>query len=114
MAATKKKTGTKRGAKLKFPNPGKVPLGDPFALCSAERVKALYNQAHPAKEASKIAGKVQEWFENQAAKKGWTHTKWIRDISNNWGAGCILGVRIEAVQLLVLRKETVVHVHHTE
>lgn len=79
------------GRPVKFPDSGDRSMNETGALCTADRVLALYNQAHPKEEAAvKIGAGVRSWFEQEARRKGWVFVRWFKDVATDHGAGCVL------------------------
>jgi hypothetical protein len=74
----------------KFPDSKDRSQNHPAVLCPAERVLALFNQDHSGDPATRIYKKVRTWFEAEAKTGGWADVRWFRDVSNNYGAGCVM------------------------
>lgn len=88
------------GRPVKFPDSKDRSINEDGALCTADRVLALYNQDHPKDEAHRISAKVRSWFETEALQKGWAFVGWFKDVASGHGAGCVLAtVMLQLVPL---------------
>lgn len=88
------------GRPVKFPDSKDRSINETGALCTADRVLALYNQAHPEKGAVKIGAAVRSWFEQEARRDGWVFVRWFKDVATDHGAGCVLAtVMVQLVPL---------------
>lgn len=78
------------GRPFKFPDSKDRSINETGALCTADRVLALYNQAHPEKKAQRMSATVKKWFEKEALRDGWAFVGWFKDVATDHGAGCVL------------------------
>ncbi len=87
-------------AKFKFPTPSSCKLKDRAVLCTAERILALYNQA-TEKDAQRISKSVKKWFAEAAQKAGWAGGHFLPDVQSGHGAGCVLFIAPQKVNVTV-------------
>lgn len=73
----------------KFPKSAERSPAKPAAICPAERVLKLYNEANNA-EAVRISKKVREWFEVEAHEDGWDVVGFVPEVQSQHGAGAVL------------------------
>ena len=99
--------------KFKFPDPNGCSANKPAVFCTAERVINLFNQAHPGVDAKKISKKVRAYMFEEAHKQGWTGVHFIPEVQSNHGAGCMLWVEQQRVNIKVT-KAVLVLVNGTE
>lgn len=100
-------------AKFKFPTPKSCKLKDRAVLCTAERLLALYNQENE-KDAKRISKAVKKWFVAEAKANGWAGGSFLPEVQSGHGAGCVLFVPPQKVNVnvvvtnttLVLKAET--------
>jgi hypothetical protein len=84
----------------KFPTPASCKLKDRAVLCTADRILALYNQG-TGKGAKRIAKGVKKWFAAQAATHGWAGGHFLPEVQSGHGAGCVLFVPPQQVNVTV-------------
>ena len=90
------------GAKIKFPNTKSCKPENPAVFCTAERLLGLYNQdSGDQKTAVKISKKVRRWFAKEALAKGWAGVHFIPEIQSAHGAGCVLWLPPQQVNLTI-------------
>jgi hypothetical protein len=77
-------------AKTKFPKSAERSQAKPAAICPAERVLKLYNEANEDTEAKRISKKVREWFEAEAHADGWDVVGFVPEVQSLHGAGAVL------------------------
>jgi hypothetical protein len=93
---------------FKFPTPKSCKLKDRAVLCSAERILALYNQETGSK-AKRIGKTVKKWFASQANDLGWAGGHFLPEVQSGHGAGCVLFVPPQKVNIKVeITKTTLV------
>lgn len=92
-------------ADFKFPTPAFCKLKDRAVLCTAERILAVYNQA-TGKEAQRISKSVKKWFASEASKHGWAGGHFLPEVQSGHGAGCVLFVPPQQVNLSIKVKST--------
>jgi hypothetical protein len=85
---------------FKFPTPTSCKLKDRAVLCTAERILALYNQA-TGKDAKRISKSVKKWFASQAPSHGWVGGHFLPEVQSGHGAGCVLFVPPQQVNVNV-------------
>lgn len=90
---------------FKFPTPASCKLKDRAVLCTAERILAVYNQA-TGKEARRITKNVKKWFASESEKNGWAGGHFLPDVQSGHGAGCILFVPPQQVNISIKIKKT--------
>jgi hypothetical protein len=88
------------GAKIKFPNTKSCKAENPAVLCTAERLLGLYNQ-DSGDTAKRISKKVRVWFKKQALDKGWAGVRFIPEIQSAHGAGCVLWLPPQQVNISI-------------
>jgi hypothetical protein len=88
------------GKKIKFPEPASCKLKHGAVLCTAERVLALYNQA-TGKTQQRITKPVEKWFTNEVPKHGWAGSNFLPEVQSGHGAGCVLFVPPQQVNVNV-------------
>jgi hypothetical protein len=99
------------GPNHKFPKPDGVKPKEGAVLCPADRVLALYNQG-TGKKAKKIAKAVRRWFYAEAKRKGWAGLRFLKDVQSAHGAGCVLWLAPQELNVsITITKE--VHVLHS-
>ena len=86
--------------RFKFPNTKSCKPEHPAVLCTAERLLGLYNQ-DSGDSAKRIAKKVRVWFAKKALKKGWAGVHFIPEIQSAHGAGCVLWLPPEQINLTI-------------
>lgn len=102
------------GRKIKFPDPGSCKLKHGAALCDAERVLALYNQA-TGKTQKRITDPVKQWFVAELLNHGWAGGSFLPEVQSGHGAGCVLFVPPPQVNVNVqVTNETLVLVADKE
>ena len=94
----------------KYPTPGSCRMKDRAVLCSADRILALYNQ-DSGKTAKRISKTVKKWFASEATKQGWSGTHFLPDVQSGHGAGCILFLPPERVNVNVRVTRTTLILH---
>jgi len=77
------------GPKLKFPRPIDYAPKLQAIMCPADRVLRLYNQ-DSGKGAKRIAKKVRVWFASKATHNGWAGVRFLKQVPDTHGAGCVL------------------------
>lgn len=92
-------------AGFKFPTPTSCKLKDRAALCTAERILALYNQ-ETGKDAKRISKSVKQWFASEATNHGWAGGHFLPEVQSGHGAGCVLFVPPPKVNINVQIKNT--------
>lgn len=92
-------------ANFKFPTPSSCKLKDRAVLCPSERILDLFNQAH-AKPAQRISKKVKIWFANEAIEHKWAGANFIPDVQSGHGAGCVLFVPPQRLNISIKVKRT--------
>jgi hypothetical protein len=92
-------------ADFKFPTPESCKLKDQAVLCTAERILALYNQA-TGKNAQRISKNVKQWFASQAPLHGWAGCHFLPEVQSGHGAGCVLFVPPQQVNVNIKVTET--------
>jgi hypothetical protein len=75
--------------RIKFPAAAERSEKAPAALCSNERVVALYNQEHQT-DAKRIAKNMREWFLKTAKERGWDSAVFLPDVETRHSCGCVL------------------------
>lgn len=61
-----------------FPDPRDRSYNQPGVIVDQPKVLGLYNQeANPKPKLQMVTKQVQEWFENEATKRGWDEAKFI-------------------------------------
>ena len=94
--------------KFKFPDPTSCKLKHGAVLCTAERVLALYNQAK-GKEQQRITKPVEKWFTKEVPNHGWAGSNFLPEVQSGHGAGCVLFVPPQQVNVNVrVTKKTLV------
>ena len=88
------------GRNYKFPTPASCKLKDGAVLCDAERILALYNQA-TGKEQKRITDPVKQWFLGQLLARGWAGGHFLPEVQSGHGAGCVLFVPPQQVNVSV-------------
>jgi hypothetical protein len=74
-------------------------------LCTADRLLALYNQEHP-KDAKRISKTVKKWFSAAAKAHGWAGGHFLPEVQSGHGAGCVLFVPPQRVNINVVVTNT--------
>lgn len=95
---------------FKFPTPQSCKLKDRAVLCTAERILALYNQ-ETGKSAQRISKSVKIWFASQAPNHGWSGGHFLPEVQSGHGAGCVLFVPPQEVNISVKVKKTTLVLH---
>ena len=75
--------------KKKFPKSNERSPAKPAAICPADRVLDLYNEANQA-DAKKISKKVRTWFTGVAHADGWDTVGFVPEVQSQHGAGAVL------------------------
>lgn len=88
------------GRKYVFPVPGKCKLRDGAVHCSAERVIALYNQEN-GESRVRVTQTIQDWFSEEAQRSGWAGCCFLPDVQSGHGAGCVLFVPPQQVNVQI-------------
>ena len=88
------------GRKLKFPTPASCKLKHGAVLCTAERVIGLYNQEND-EERQRITDSIKKWFTAEAEKHGWAGGHFLPEVQSGHGAGCILFVPPQQINVTV-------------
>ena len=88
------------GRSYKFPTPASCKLRDGAVLCTAERILALYNQA-TGKNQQRITDPVKSWFSAEAMKHGWAGGHFLPEVQSGHGAGCVLFVPPQQVNVAI-------------
>ena len=86
---------------FKFPDPNDRPRNEPGALCSPDRVLAIFNQA-TGQEAKYVALSVKKWFTDAALAAGWVGVAWFNDVADGTSAGCVLTAPGYEINVLIL------------
>jgi hypothetical protein len=90
------------GAKIKFPDTKSCKLGNDAVFCTAERLLGLYNQdSGDPKTAERISKKVRRWFAEEARAKKWAGVQFIPEIQSTHGAGCVLWLPPQQVNVKI-------------
>ena len=89
----------------KFPTPTTCKLKDRAVLCTAERILAVYNQA-TSKDAQRITKNVKKWFASEAKNHGWAGGHFLPEVQTGHGAGCVLFVPPQQINLTIKVKST--------
>lgn len=92
-------------ANFKFPTPASCRLKERAVLCTAERILALYNQA-TGKNAQRITKNVKKWFAAEAGNYGWAGGHFLPEVQSGHGAGCVLFVPPQHVNVSIKVKKT--------
>jgi len=79
------------GRKLKFPTPESCRLKDCAVFCTAARVIDLYNQENQTKR-KRITDTIKQWFATEATGHGWAGGHFLPEVQTKHGAGCVLFV----------------------
>jgi hypothetical protein len=85
---------------FKFPTPRSCKLKDRAVLCTADRIRALYNQ-ETGKDAKRISKNVKKWFAAKAPSHGWAGAHFLPEVQSGHGAGCVLFVPPQQVNVNV-------------
>lgn len=92
-------------ANFKFPTPESCKLKDRAVLCPAERILDLFNQNH-TKPAQRISKRVKTWFVGEAIEHEWAGANFIPNVQSGHGAGCVLFVPPQQLNISVEVKKT--------
>lgn len=92
-------------ANFKFPTPDSCKLKDRAVLCTSDRILALYNQETSSK-AKRISKAVKVWFASQAPSHGWAGGHFLPEVQSGHGAGCVLFVPPQQVNVTIKVKKT--------
>ena len=74
-------------------------------LCNAERILDLYNQSNQ-KPYQRITKTVKKWFAAEAKSHGWAGGHFVPDAQSGHGAGCVLFVPPQQVNVSIKVKKT--------
>lgn len=88
------------GRSYKFPTPASCKLKDGAVLCTAERILALYNQA-TGKSQQRITQPVKDWFAAEVMRHGWAGGHFLPEVQSGHGAGCVLFVPPQQVNVSI-------------
>ncbi len=97
-------------AKVKYPTPDTCKLKERSVLCTAERVLKLYNQ-ETGEDAKRIAKTVKKWFLAQLPQHGWSGGIFLPEVQTGHGAGCVLFIRPQQINLSVKVSNTTLVLH---
>lgn len=89
-----------KGRKLKFPTPASCKLKHGAAFCTAERVIGLYNQENGEKR-QRITDSIKQWFAAEAMGHGWAGGHFIPEVQSGHGAGCVLFMPPQQVNVAI-------------
>jgi len=97
-----------RGRKFKFPTPATCKLRDGAVFCTAERIVALYNQ-EKEETRQRITDSIKSWFSSEAREHGWAGGYFLPEVQSGHGAGCVLFVPPQQVNVAInVTRETFV------
>jgi hypothetical protein len=88
------------GRKLVFPTPANCKLKHGAALCTAERVIGLYNQENGTNR-QRITDSIKEWFAEEVLNHGWAGGHFLPEAQSGHGAGCVMFMPPQKVNVAV-------------